>query len=939
MLVLQANSELEQTFQKLIQTMGAKIAWNGRFVIMDNQMILEGKVRSLFFQFDTRQVKTDLIELTIAQEQIVEISRHPGLQDLVNIILYAFGKWGTLKGLRVEHDYARLNQLFQKILHMYEIEPAFQKDNFRFYRKGMRITYEDVMETVLRSEQKPPEQTEEEWEKEAQGLWHRLIWKNRQRTFQKTDTTLTERVTDRMGNNFYLVGYQCPRCSDKMHMAVYPVGKEQRIETEEKGVFMARVYTCDQCNCFYTPRPQRLLAEGLVYEMSFGDDKKAYGDYLELLGKNGERTANFHYNEYEALRNRRLQGDGQPQEDPDQLQNEADALRQMEDFSRKSEYLPEEVFSRFTDRVEEGFYPDQAVAKHEKAIQQQVKLRRANAKKYEKHQNQQKAGGPDDSGRPGRTPADREGAAGIQRAVKAAGRNQLEDHHQSIRSGSGTDGEVLSAKQPGTGISGISGKEGREFSNPGKEGTLSGGTAPSGSGNPAADARMQKYAARLGVLERLSARQRAEFKKQVLNDRTLDETARAEILRPIEEAELKEKTAGIEKKVESCQQRSYGQIQKVIKEVEEADLPSQTKQSFLDRLYGLIRQRAGEEVRGIMDRIPKYMDRAGFRELEEKLSVYKEADLSPYQEILRSKREEAEKREIASMVKRARKTGRGDYVSLMARLEKQGFADENVAPYMEKLTERIRQLDEERINEISRNVQSMDFDAAADAYEQISQGSFLPELKDNALEMLKRRLEKIRTDECQLLVRKLQEEMQGKIKENGRHHFYPARKVMMKQAGPAEVHVFERAMATYAGGRNLFEYPVFAVDTSRNRSGKNGMMLTPENLFYCTRLNSYAIPVNAIDSITASTGLMNRRLTLEERNGAKHKLPCVVSSAELEDWAGVLDEFVHYLQEKPASRKLEYLAKEKHDTICCFRCGCIYKSGDVCPECGYKMNR
>ena len=86
MLVLQANSELEQTFQKLIQTMGAKIAWNGRFVIMDNQMILEGKVRSLFFQFDTRQVKTDVIELTIAQEQIVEISRHPGLQDLVNII-------------------------------------------------------------------------------------------------------------------------------------------------------------------------------------------------------------------------------------------------------------------------------------------------------------------------------------------------------------------------------------------------------------------------------------------------------------------------------------------------------------------------------------------------------------------------------------------------------------------------------------------------------------------------------------------------------------------------------------------------------------------------------------------------------------------------------------------------------------------------------------
>ena len=37
------------------------------------------------------------------------------------------------------------------------------------------------------------------------------------------------------------------------------------------------------------------------------------------------------------------------------------------------------------------------------------------------------------------------------------------------------------------------------------------------------------------------------------------------------------------------------------------------------------------------------------------------------------------------------------------------------------------------------------------------------------------------------------------------------------------------------------------------------------------------------------------------------------------------------LQEKPESRKLTYLASEKHDTICCFRCGYQYKGVGVCP--------
>ena len=175
MLVLQANQEQEATFNRLIQTMGEQVVWNGRFIVVDNELVLEGTVRSLVFQFDTRKVLTNLVDLPVKEDQILDISRHPTLKDLVNMVLYAFGKWGTLRGIKVEQDYPQLNQLFSKILGMYYIEPSFRKENFRFYKVGVRITYEEVLHTVLEYEKKQ----EDDPKAESQGLWHRLIWKNR----------------------------------------------------------------------------------------------------------------------------------------------------------------------------------------------------------------------------------------------------------------------------------------------------------------------------------------------------------------------------------------------------------------------------------------------------------------------------------------------------------------------------------------------------------------------------------------------------------------------------------------------------------------------------------------------------------------------------------------------------------------------------------------
>ena len=146
LLVLQTGQEQEQTFKKLIQAMGEQVEWTGRFIVRDDELILEGLVRSLVFQFETRQVFTNLYDLPIREDQVLNLAKYPALQNLINMVLYAFGKWGKLRGLRVEQDFAQLNQLFAKIMNAFYIEPSFGKENFRFYKVGVRITYEEVLE-------------------------------------------------------------------------------------------------------------------------------------------------------------------------------------------------------------------------------------------------------------------------------------------------------------------------------------------------------------------------------------------------------------------------------------------------------------------------------------------------------------------------------------------------------------------------------------------------------------------------------------------------------------------------------------------------------------------------------------------------------------------------------------------------------------------------
>lgn len=893
MIVLRANQELKMTFERLIQTMGANVQWNGLFVVMNNFIILQGEVRSLFFHFDSRKAAENIIDVNVKEEDIKDTAGELQVQDVVNMILYAFGKWGSIKGLRVEKNYEQLGSLFGAILRGISVEPEYTPEYFRFYKNGIRITYEEVVEAALEAREAV---LEEEAPEEAPGLWHKVVWQQAVAAFERVDMTVEERNGGRLGNNFYRVGYLCPGCGEKLHMTVYPQGKEFRIETPEGIVLLARVYTCASCNCFYTPRPYKMLSEGDIYRMDFGEDQKAYEDYLELLGKNGERTASYRYNEYED--GRLPQGGAAIPADGESLEELCENLPEYTD--------PE--FEELMGRIEEGFFPEKSVAACEKTI-------RAEKRKREKRRRKEPCG-EEVSAR------EREERAG-QADVEPSERGKEERAQQSTR-----QDDVQTARHTQK-AAGENRSQQTEAADP---------QEAEATRRRAGEVR-KKYEARLGVLERMSENQLGELRRQLEGERYLPAEDRQRYIGQVEQARQQQKLGRLTRKVETCLDKNYAAMKRVRDEVRREKLPEAMKEDLLLRLQERMDGQAKREVKQMMEHMPARMDQARYNAFTDKLKEYEGVDLSPYESSLKERRKEAEQQEIAGMVRRARKNTREDVTELMERLRAQNFSQEFVLPYLNKLEDRVRELDEDAIANLLGDTAHMSFEDGLEAYETIENGDFLPDLKANALEMLGKRLAKIKTDESELLVGKLREELEkAGIAENPRHHFYPARKVLLKQASPEEVEVIDFAVASYAAGRGSFEYPILVVDTSRNRSGGEGMILTPEHLYYSTLLTSYGIPVTDIERITASTGLLNRGIYVRRRNGQKIKLPYAVEAKELSAYARVLDEFVRYLQEKPDSRKVSYLAREKHENICCFRCGYVYRGGSVCPKCGFKNN-
>lgn len=903
MIVLKANPEMEATFQKLIQTTGERVKWNGNFVVIGNYLILHGENRSLFFNFDNRKVVSNFIELSINEDDVIDIKEYPKIQNIINMLLYAFGKWGTVKGLKVEKSESELNLLFVTILKEIGVEPDYSWLKFRFLKDGILITYEDVIQLAIEEKENPLKEMEES-EQEKEGLWHSLVWKRCHRAFTKDEISEEQRNENRIGFNFYMVGYRCPRCSSHLHMIVFPEDNPQVIDTDDGPLMLSRAYTCADCGIFFTPRPELLLSEGDIYEMDFEGDQRAYEDYRELLGRRGERTTNCHFNEFVDDRQQQkaiLEEMHRLMEglDEDERRQQREVLRNVSEaaLAKLIQAIPtmnDLLLQRFYGILEDGFYSDKAIKENEHAIEENVKKQKKRRKqKLKEELERQKQ---EEKRREKEESQKQEVSGGVEHENKVENQSQDLDKRDDKRQEQVASDDL--DEMPNS----------------------------------------TEY-------ER-KARLKAEYERELREQGALDGQREEEKEETKEKGETKEKDekekaafARLKKLAEGVFGKSYHKINHVIKEIEEEEISKEKKEELLPSLRRERQIRGEQEVEEFMTGLAANMDRKQYRKLAQRLKEYADIDISVYQEKLDVKRAPVEKEEIQKMVNRTNLQDRSAIVDLLRRLEEEEFSKRALQPFMEHILDNLKAIDQKELDRLCMDYEKMNVEDISKLYDTIQNGNFLPELKNNALEMLSKRLARIKVEECDLLVKKLQRQMEGEISDNSRHHFYPAQEILKEGVENADTWVIDRALDTYAGSRGEFEYPILVIDTSLNKGGREGMILTPEHLFCSTLLSAYSIPITEIKKIKVNTSLLGKGITIEQEDGAKVKAPYAVSSSELKKWGAILSDFIQYLKERPQSRKIQYLAKEKHDVKCCYRCGFVYKEGNVCPECGCKSNQ
>ncbi len=1169
MILLKANPKLKNVFARLVKTMNVTVTWTDIFVIVNNNLILAGDVRSLIFSFDNRKIYTNILEIPLSSKHIDSMPSDGMLENIINMSLYAFGKWGSIGALRVDKDYASLNSLFESVLKPINIEPDFNPDNFRFYKNGIQITYEDtILESLklLKSEGKlkegqnlitssakdqqsiddesdglsenTPDQEksslnymEEDEDDSEIGLWHSLNWKKENCVFEKHSGSGDNTAQSRIGHEFYITDNLCPRCKEKLYMAMYPSGKELLIDTEEGRVFMARTYTCHNCNSFYTPRPKRLLQEGDVYSLKFDEDRTAYEDYLSILGETAERTANYKFNEFESERNAGQDGKAGAGSSyinefnrgavPDSMRNEvqdtealdvqqawkkthaerARAEREKEEreimererrerekiererenqeqlereraeqdrreFERNERLRAEqarlerekmeweraeherlerekaEQDRRERERIErlqaERERLEREKMEWERAEQERLERERAERARLEKERLEREKAEEErlereriewerekkerlerekaererlereriehekaEQERLEREKAERERLEREKREWEKAEQERLErerierekaeqerlerekierekaeqerlerekiEREQAEREkAEREEAERIRREQEKLAIRQeillLSGKNTDELriilSN--LERNNAARTEENPESEEAGNYRMAvketlrtklnaKYAARMGTLGNLSFKQLFDLKKMIEGEEVLYNSDKEEYLEKIAGYLNKAEAEILDQKIELSKNKTYAEIERIMEEISKRSCPDEIKQNALDKLEQIKTERAKVEVEDLIAHIPLHLDRKQLAVYLEKINSYKGVDLTPYSELLEEKSNMAEAEEISAMMKRGGSKDRAALWKLYEELNARDYKEENKAPYLEKIYNKVREIDEEQIDKICPSIIRLSFEDGLKVYEQIEQGMFLPEIKTDALEMVRRRLTKLKTDESTQLMRKLKLNIEENMADCSGLYFYDAREAMKNPINDQDDETRDgydsghydammNAIDGYASQRGPYEYPLMVCDASRSHNGKDGFVITPDHIFYHTFFNPGIINISDITEIKANKGLFNRGIYVKCPGGIKEKLPHNINREDWDAFAKVLGDFVTYLQEKPESRTLEYMAEENHDVKCCYRCGHIYTEGNICPKCGSKMN-
>ncbi|MCH5250234.1 MAG: hypothetical protein J1E98_09880 [Lachnospiraceae bacterium] len=955
MILIKANPELKNVYKRLITTLKLPVTWNDVFVVKNNLLILAGDVRSLIFNFENKKIYTSILEIPTESSRLESMPSDSMLNNVMNITLYAFGKWGTIGGLKVDKDYDTLNTLFSQILRPVSIETGFGENNLRFYNNGVQLTYEDMImavlrllnnegklkenqslvtsETVDRDNENPDEARDsdtgsssknEEVENDYEiGLWHNLSWKKDTCDFKKVPKSEADSAKSRIGNNFYITNYICPKCEEKLYMGVYPVDKELLIDTEEGRVFMARTYSCHNCNTFYTPRPKKLLQEGDIYVLKFDEDRIAYEDYLDILGSRAERTTNPNFNEFESERNQTdMEAASTGSVNATGSINVTGNVYESADNATESKLASK--FRNMKDNLSKGgrLFTKNRIKPGEKTLISGSENSTADINEQNPpSQNQENQN------------IIREDIKSTTKDTPAPKGAQISKDSQSAAKSANIPAKQLTGKTTDELKAILSDLERRAAS---EEASYLETVK-----DILREKLTAKYDARISILNNLNPKQLSDLRNQIDKETVLSKEKKAEYLSEIDNRLYKAERDALAQKLELSKKKTYAEIEQIIADVEKRDIPDKLKQDALDKLNLVKSARANMEVEHLMTHMPLHMDRQQLTAYIARLDQYKEVDLTKYRSQLDQKLDMAEKEEIAALVKRGGKKDRTAWWNLYDELQNRDYKEENKAPYLEKIYDKIKQLDEDAIERICPSIVTLSFAEGLLAYEEISKGVFLPELKTNTLEMIQRRLTKLKTDESVQLMRKLKNDMEEKMTDCDGFYFYNAREEMKMSQSVDEDDNHSAMLCAingYAAARGPYEYPLMVCDTSRSRSGREGFVLTPDNIFYHTFLKSSIINIPGIENVHLSKRLFSKGIYIKSPGRKKEKLPHNVKPENQEAFAKILDDFAKYIQEKPESRSIEYMSKEKHEIIHCYRCGFVYKGSNVCPKCGSKTN-
>ena len=390
----------------------------------------------------------------------------------------------------------------------------------------------------------------------------------------------------------------------------------------------------------------------------------------------------------------------------------------------------------------------------------------------------------------------------------------------------------------------------------------------------------------------------------------------------------------LREKAEACKGKDYRTIQRVMEDIRREDVSDEIRESLLAPLQKLLEARGRKELTSLRQEIPEHFSKKQYLLFKDRIAQYTAIDHDEDMEYLELRREEAVKQEIAALIKKANAKDRSSYMRLYQDLKKEGFEDNHIAPYLENIHDKIYTLDEASIKRICGDPAELTYERGLKAYEEITKRDLLPELKTNTLGLIEKRLTKIKMNECEQLVGKLTKDLSKYTSNSERVHYYNVR-AGIRCGTEEENTVIRNALNSYASGRGKYEFPILICDASVKADGKRGFVLTPDHIFYNTITESGTIDVMQVGKIITRRG---RKIYADTESSGKIKLSNSLKLSDVQGFSKILDEFVSYLKEKPESRDIAYIAKEKHSVKCCYRCGHVYKGDNICPKCGAKFN-